>query len=262
MDLGLTGKVALVTAASRGLGRAIAHELAAEGAKVVISSRSAEVLESTAAEIGAQTGGDVTPITADLMDAAQVNALVENTERTLGPIDILIANSGGPVARPFVDLTDDDWHTALDQKLMAQIRPCRAVFANMMARGGGRILTMGGVHGYYPHAYAITAGVVNAGILNFTKALAKAGASGNILVNAINPGLIRTARVVYLCEVRARDEGITVEQAEREMVADMMLKRFGEPRDVGALAAFMVSARAGFMTGSMVSVDGGMHPTI
>ncbi|MFT5173843.1 MAG: 3-oxoacyl-[acyl-carrier protein] reductase [Gammaproteobacteria bacterium] len=262
MDLGLKDKVALVTAGSRGLGRAIAEELAAEGAAVVISSRSREVLETTAAQIAAQTGGEVSAIAADLMDAADVDALVEKVERTLGPIDILIANSGGPVARPFVDLTDDDWHTALNQKLLAQIRPCRAVLPGMMARGAGRILTMGGVHGYYPAAYAITAGVVNAAVLNLTKALAKTGASRNVLVNSINPGPIRTARITYLCEVRARDEGISVEEAERVFVDDMMLKRLGDPRDVGALAAFMVSERAGFMTGSMVSVDGGMHPTI
>ena len=262
MDLGLTKKIALVTAASRGLGHAIAEELASEGAQVVISSRSKNELEDAARDLSERTGSPVRAMTTDLMDAAAVDALIDEVEQQVGPIDILVANSAGPIAKPFVTLSDEDWYQAVNHKLLAQIRPCRSVLPRMIERGGGRIVTMAGTHGYYPHAYAITAGVVNAALMNLTKALAQEGAPANVLVNSVNPGPIRTDRVTYLCEVRARDEGITVEQAERHFVEDMLLKRLGEPRDVGALVAFMVSERAGFMTGSMVAVDGGMLPTI
>jgi 3-oxoacyl-[acyl-carrier protein] reductase len=157
MDLGLNDKVAVVTAASRGLGRAIAEELAAEGARVVVSSRNAEALEETAAAIRKSTGGSVRAITAELMDAASVNGLIGRVENEVGPIDILVASSPGPITRPFTDLTDDDWRQAIDEKLMAQIRPVRAVFPHMVGRGRGRIITIAGTHGYFPHAYAITA---------------------------------------------------------------------------------------------------------
>jgi 3-oxoacyl-[acyl-carrier protein] reductase len=262
MDLGLNNKIALVTAASRGLGRAIAEELAAEGATVVVSSRNEASLEAVAQDISSATGSRVVPLAADLMDPDAIDSLVDSIEHDIGNIDILVANSGGPMARPFAELTDADWNQALNEKLLAQIRPCRAVLPRMVAREGGRIITMSGVHSYFPHAYAITAGVVNAGLLNLTKALAQEGAPANVLVNSINPGPIRTERMVYLAQARAADAGITVAEAEALIVEETLLKRFGEPADVGALVAFLVSERAGFITGSMFSIDGGLLPTI
>lgn len=262
MDLGLSDKTAVVTASSRGLGRAIAEELAAEGARVVISSRDSTALEAVAADIRSRTGADVTPVAADLLDPQQVERLVDETERRVGPIDILVNSSAGPPTKPFASLSDDDWREALDVKLLAQIRPCREVLPRMMARRGGRIVNIVGTHGLYPHAYAVTAGVVNAALLNLTKALAEEGASANVLVNAVNPGITRTDRITYLAEVRSKEEGITMEEAERKMVGDSLLKRMADPREVSALVAFMVSERASFMTGAIVAVDGGMMPTI
>lgn len=135
MDLGLSGRVALVTASSRGLGRAVAEELAAEGARVVISSRDVPALETVAAEIRNGTGSEVTPIAADLRDPRQVERLVDDTERRVGPIDILVNSSAGPPTKPFAALGDEDWREALDVKLLAQIRPCRETNADAVGPG-------------------------------------------------------------------------------------------------------------------------------
>jgi 3-oxoacyl-[acyl-carrier protein] reductase len=127
----------------------------------------------------------------------------------------------------------------------------------MVQRGGGRIVNMAGTHGLLAHSYAITAGVVNAALLNLTKALAEEGASSNVLVNAINPGPILTERMEYLTNMKARELGVSYEEARAHLVAETMLKRFGTPQDIAAAVTFLVSKRAGFITGTYVNVDGG-----
>jgi 3-oxoacyl-[acyl-carrier protein] reductase len=262
MDLGLTGKVALVTAASKGIGRATAQELAAEGARVAIASRSADALEAAAAEIKAATGKTVTPYPADLLDENAVRAVIDGVEKDLGDIDILVNSSAGPPTRPFADMTDDDWMNAINIKFMAQMRPSRVLFPRMKRRGSGRILNVVGSHGRTAHSYAVTAGVVNAALLNLTKALAEEGAPHNVLVNALNPGLVETDRVTYLANVKVEQQGITYDQAVAEMTQDQLLKRLARPREVAAMAAFIVSDLGSFMTGALVDVDGGFSRMI
>jgi 3-oxoacyl-[acyl-carrier protein] reductase len=257
MDLGLTDQVVLVTAAGRGLGLAIAQELAQEGARIVLSARNAENLAIAASRIATSTGTDIIGIAADGTRTEDVDRLVQTAEERLGPIDILINNSGGPSTADFATLSDADWRAALEVKLMAQIRCARAVFPRMVKRGGGRIVNFAGTHGLLAHAYAITAGVVNAGILNLTKALAEQGAASNVLVNAINPGPILTERMDYLTEMKAKELGVSYDEAREQLVSETLLKRFGTPQEIAATVAFLVSKRASFITGTYINVDGG-----
>ena len=169
MDLGLNGQVALVTASGRGLGLAIAQELAQEGVRVVLAARSAANLAHVTSSIIAKTGAEIVGLTYDGTRTEDVDRLVQQAEDEFRLIDILVNNSGGPGTASFASLSDNDWRNAIDVKLMAQIRCARAVFPRMVQRGGGRNPHMAGTHGLLAHSYAITAGVVNAALLNLTK---------------------------------------------------------------------------------------------
>ena len=181
MDLGLTGKVAWVTAASRGIGAAAAHELAAEGAQVIMSARNMDTLRPVAEQIASETGSSVTPIVSDNSDLASIEALVEQAETEIGPIEILVNNSLGPPTARFSDISDEEWQQAVDIKFMAQMRQARAVFDKMVQMGGGRIINIVGIHARHAHAFAITAGIVNSALLSLTTALAEEGAPANVL---------------------------------------------------------------------------------
>lgn len=257
MELGLTGKVALVTAASSGLGFAIAKELAAEGATTIIAARNADRLNEARTTIGNATGSDVTAIRADCTRSADIDALIHEIEQRFGRLDVLINNSGGPPTAPFVELSDAAWHEAFDAKFLPQVRCARAAFPGMARRKWGRIVNIVGSHGRTPHAYAITAGVVNAALLNLTKALAELGAPDNVLVTAINPGPIETERVRYLVQVQMRELGISEAEAKNRITGDMLLGRFGDPDDAAAAAVFLASERAKFVTGAFFDIDGG-----
>jgi NAD(P)-dependent dehydrogenase (short-subunit alcohol dehydrogenase family) len=262
MDLGLRNKVTLVTAATGGLGFAIAKEMAAEGAIVVLSGRSDAKVESAVSAILDATGGIVEGVRADLSSRFDIDSLVAHAEESHGHIDVLINNSGGPATAPFVELSDEDWIGAFDAKFLPQVRLARAVFPGMAKRKWGRIITLIGTHAHSPHAYAVTAGVVNAALLNLTKALAEIGAPDNVLVNAINPGWIDTERMAYVVKRQARDAKITEEESRRKICSEIQLGRPGTPEDIAAAAAFLASSRAGFITGSYLDIDGGMTRTL
>jgi 3-oxoacyl-[acyl-carrier protein] reductase len=262
VDLGLKDKVTVVTAASGGLGYAIAKEFAVEGAKVVIAARDASKLEAAQTALCQTTGAIVEAIRADCTRADDIDALVHETERRFGGIDVLISNSGGPPNKPFTELTDADWHAVFDVKLLPQIRSCRAVMPGMARRKRGRIVIINGTHGKSPHTYALTAGITNAALLNLTKVLSEVGAPDNILVNAINPGPIETDRMRYVVHQKAVELGISDAEAKRLVCADIPLGRFGEPEDIAAAAAFLASSRAGHITGALVDIDGGITRAI
>jgi NAD(P)-dependent dehydrogenase (short-subunit alcohol dehydrogenase family) len=262
MDLGLTDKIVLVTAASRGLGYAIAAEFLREGPEVVISARHQDTLDSAAAKLKEETGREPVAIAADCTNLDDITRLTGAVQERFGRIDVLINNSAGPPTKPFVQLTDDDWRGALEVKFLPQVRCARAVFPGMVERRWGRIITIIGTHGRQPHAYAFTAGVVNAALLNFSKALAEEGAQANVIANAINPGPIDTERMQYLAEEKAREEGITYDEARAIQTEETTLKRFGRPEEVASAVVFLASDKAGFITGTTLDIDGGQTKTI
>ena len=262
MDLGLRDRVALIPAGSGGLGRAAASEFAAAGVRLAICGRDRARLDEAAADLKRRGSPDVVAVKADCTAAADVEAFVGETEARFGRIDILVANSPGPVARPFEQLSDDDWRAALEIKVVAQIRQARLVFPGMISRRWGRIIFIAGTHGRQPHAYAITAGVVNAALLNLAKGLSEAGAPYGVLVNSINPGPIDTDRMRYLAARKSKDEDIPLEVAIEALTGEVMLGRFGEPEEVAAAIAFLASERASFITGTFLNVDGGQNKSI
>ena len=258
MDFGLEGKTTIVTAASGGLGIAIAEAIAAEGARVIISARDAGKLHKAAKTIADKTGADVHGVVADMVDAEAVTKMIAETDQTYGGIDVLVANSGGAATAPFAEMTDDDWRAAMEVKVLAQIRCAREGFNRMVARGcGGRILFIAGTHGRQPHAHAITAGFCNAALQNVSKALAEDGGPHGILSNVINPGPSATERMVYLGQEKAREDGISYEEATAILTAETVLKRYGTPEELAAVVAFLASAKASYVTGAMFDIDGG-----
>jgi 3-oxoacyl-[acyl-carrier protein] reductase len=262
MDLGLRGQVVVVTAASGGLGRAIAETFAAEGATTVIAARNEARLAAAAAEIARTTGGTVIPHRADCTVEDDIAALVDDTVRRHGRLDVVLCNSIGPRTAPFDEMTDALWREALDVKVVAQIRIARAAFKAMQKQRSGCILFMAGTHGRQPKTYSVTAGVTNAALINASKVLAEAAAPFNIRVNAVNPGPIDTERMAYLGREKAVELGVSEAEARRILADVTLLKRFGEPHELAAAVVFLASPRASFMTGIMLDVDGGQVQAI
>jgi 3-oxoacyl-[acyl-carrier protein] reductase len=262
MNLGFDGKVVVVTAASGGLGRAVAKEFAAEGAKVVVAARNQERLSRAVADIGQETGNLPTAYRADCTDANDIAALVADTVRDHGRIDVMICNSIGPKTAPFEDMTDALWRDALDVKVVAQIRCAREAFRVMKTQRSGCILFMAGTHGRQPRSYSVTAGVSNAALINASKVLSEVAAPFNIRVNAINPGPIETYRMVYLVKEKAEELSIPSTDAKRILADVTALKRFGTPEELAAAVVFLSSSRASFITGIMFDIDGGQVQSI
>jgi 3-oxoacyl-[acyl-carrier protein] reductase len=262
MDLGLRNKVVVVTAASGGLGRAIAEEFAAEGAMTIIAARNEARLKAAADDISRSANNKVIPHRADCTVESDVVALVRDTVQRHGRLDVMICNSIGPKTAPFDEMTDEAWREALDVKVVAQIRAAREAFRAMKPQKSGCILFMAGTHGRQPRTYSVTAGVTNAALINASKVLAEAAAPFNIRVNAINPGPIDTERMVYLVREKAAELRVSEPEAKRILADVTLLKRFGEPRELAAAAVFLASARASFTTGIMFDVDGGQVQAI
>jgi 3-oxoacyl-[acyl-carrier protein] reductase len=262
MDLGLTGSVVVVTAASSGLGRDIAACFLTEGAEVVLSARNEAKLAAAADAIEAETGRRPHVQRADSLIEADTIELVRSTVERFGRIDVMICNSVGPKTAPFDLMTDEGWRDAMETKVIAQLRCAREAFKAMQAQRSGVILFMAGTHGRQPRAYSVTAGVSNAALINASKALAEAAAPYGIRVNAINPGPIDTARMEYLVNEKAAELGVTAVEAKRILADVTVLKRFGTADEVASAVVFLASKRASFMTGIMLDIDGGQVQAI
>ena len=251
-DLGLTGKTALITGGSDGLGRATAHRLAAEGARVAICGRRGDYLAEVAQTLASQTGAEVVPIQADVSKAEDCARLVEEATAAFGGLDILVNNAGASAAASLMDVDDAGWQADFDLKVMAAVRLCRAVVPQMKARGGGSIVNAAIAAGKTPPAKALPTSLTRAAGLNLTKSLANEFAADNIRVNAICIGLIKSAQ----WDRRAGNN--PVDGLYGEMGQRVPLGRVGEAEDYGDLVTFLCSARATYITGTAVNLDGGI----
>lgn len=263
MDLGLAGKVVMVAAASRGMGRATAMGLAAEGCRVSICSTNAERLEQTAREIREQTGATVLAVPTDVTRAEAIQAWAERTIRELGGVDILVANAGGPPYGFFKDFQDDAaWQAAFELNLLSTVRMVRAVVPSMRERGGGRILAIQSSSVKEPIDGLILSNAVRPGVVGLLKTLSRELANDNILVNVVAPGRIFTDRLIGGIAARAKAKGISFEEEKVETAKDIPLKRLGTPEEFANMVVFLASERASYVTGSTVLVDGGVVGTL
>jgi 3-oxoacyl-[acyl-carrier protein] reductase len=257
MDLGLTGRVAIVTASSRGLGRACALELAREGATVVICARGGGQLAVTVDEIRTATGAEVLGMEIDLTDAAQIDHLANETLRRYGHIDVLVTNNGGPPAGFFDDFGDEDWLAAHQLTLMSAIRLIRAVLPAMRAQQWGRIVNITSVSVKEPIDNLLFSNVYRPGVVALAKTLSTQVAADGITINNVAPGYTRTDRVLELAQDRAEREHKAVEEILAERTSSYPTRRMGEPEELAALVAFLASERASYITGTTIQVDGG-----
>lgn len=258
MELGLTNKIAVVGASSKGLGKAIALGLAYEGARVTICARDNQVLEQTADEIREKTKTEVLVIPTDVSQPDQVEVLIARTISHFGGIDILVNNAGGPRAGRFDDLTAEDYHDAVNLNLMSTINMSRAVVPWMRKRGGGRIINLTSVSVKQPVDGLMLSNMARTGVIGFAKTLATELAPDKILVNNVCPGIIFTDRIKQLASVRAEESGITYDEALENMTANIPLGRIGDPEEFANLVVFLASEKSSYITGATIQVDGGM----
>lgn len=257
MDLGLQGKVALVAAASRGLGKAVAEELANEGVSLILCARDQETLDKTCNEIRQKSGTKILSLAADLSETEDIERLYQTGMDEFGQIDILVTNVGGPPAGIFENLSRESWETATNLLLTSVLDLTRLVLPQMKERRWGRILNITSIASKQPVDNLILSNSLRAAVTGFAKTLANEVAPLGITVNNILPGYTRTERVVQLAETIAQKEGISPAQATAKWEAEIPMKRLGEPNEFAALAAFLVSKRASYITGSSIAVDGG-----
>ena len=252
MDLGLKGKVAIVTGGTQGIGRATAVLLAHEGAAVAIAARGRERLEQTAAEIRA-AGGRVAPVQADVSKAADCERVVAETVKAFGRLDILVNNAGTSATGEFAAASDEIWQADFDLKLFAAIRLARLAIPHMKRQGGGRIVNLTNIGDKQPRAKSMPTTVTRAAGLAFTKALSKEFAPDNILVNTVCIGLVRAGQH----EAKAARTGADLEQLYAAMGKDIPLGRVGRAEEVANMIAFLASDAASYVSGSSINLDGG-----
>jgi len=252
MNLGLEGKVALVTGGSQGIGRASALRLAAEGTRVAIVARGAEALERTAAALRG-AGAEPLVVQADVSRAADCARAVSEVVAALGGLDILVNNAGTSATDEFEAVSDAAWQADFDLKLFAAVRLARLAIPLMQRAGGGRIINITNIGAKQPRARSMPTTVTRAAGLAFTKALSKEYAAQGILVNTICIGLVRAGQH----ERRAAQRGVDVETLYAEMAKDIPLGRVGDAEEVANVVAFLASAAASYVTGTSVNLDGG-----
>jgi NAD(P)-dependent dehydrogenase (short-subunit alcohol dehydrogenase family) len=260
MDKRLVGKTAIVTGASRGIGRAIALRLAAEGAQVVLCARNGNLMDHAVKEIE-RASGRASAFAVDLRGMDAGKRAVDFAVRQFGQIDIVVNNAGATKRGDFLELTDEDWADGFALKFFGAMRLTRAAWQHLKQQAGS-VLNISGIGGRMPGPLFAIGGSVNAALLSLTKALADIGIRDGVQVNAVNPGSIRTERYRRMLEATAKDQGIDVATAEQRMISNARTTRVGEPDDIAALVAFIVSPEGRFLQGSLIDMDGGATKVI
>jgi 3-oxoacyl-[acyl-carrier protein] reductase len=257
VDLGLSGKAALVTASSQGIGKACALELARAGADLVICARGQETLEATRGEIAGETSRKVVAVRADLNSKDDIDALLAAAVRELGKIDVLVTNAGGPPSGPFMDFDDAPWERAFTLNLMSVVRLNRAVVPLMREAGGGSIVNLTSVSVKEPLKGLVLSNAIRAAVVGLSKTLANELGPDGIRVNVVCPGFTATDRMTELIGARAKREGRPFDEVAAGYYASVPLGRFAEPADIARMVTFLASDAAKFVTGVTVQVDGG-----
>lgn len=258
MELGLKDRVAIVAAASQGLGRAAAAGLAAEGTKVVIFARHKKDVQAAAREISESTKSEVIPVIADVTKTDDIERVVETTVGRFGRVDILVNNAGGPPVAQFMELSDEQWLDGVALTLMSVVRLTREVIPYMRRQHWGRIITITSLAAKQPISDLVVSSTLRPGILGFAKVLATELAKDNILVNNVAPGFFLTKRQEELLRSRSASQNMTIEQYVVEQTRNIPIGRFGTPEELANVIVFLASEKASYVTGATVSVDGGV----
>jgi 3-oxoacyl-[acyl-carrier protein] reductase len=258
MDLGIKGRVALVTGGSRGIGRETAREFLEAGVKVMTCARHGDQLEATCKELAQKTGGEIRSIVADTSKEADIQKVVDATLKAYGTVDILINNAGTMYSGRFDEMTDQGLQAQLDTKLFGFLRAIRTVFPIMRDKKWGRIVSMIGGAGKEPDPYMFGSGITNSGLLNITKSLSTEFAPYNVLVNAVCPGWVATDLWKRNAGGLQKELGVTSEDEARRLASKKnALGRFGKPEELANAIVFLCSERSSYITGVSLNLDGG-----
>lgn len=257
MDLGLSNKVAIVTGASRGIGKAIAETLSSEGMKVVLVARSLAELESLAKSLPHESLVQAI----DLREPDSANQVVAAAIEKFGKLDLLVNNAGATKRGDFLTLTDEEWTDGFALKFYGAMRLSRAAWTHLQA-SNGTIINIIGVGGRTGSAEFTIGGAVNAALMNLTKALADRGIKDGVRVNAINPGSIATERLQTRIAKYAREKDIDLEEAVKQMPREMKIGRFGDPAEIARAVAFLASPQVAYIQGAILDIDGGATRTL
>lgn len=253
MDLGLKGKCALVTGGSLGIGKAAALALAAEGCRVAVAARGKDALSEAAREIG----GGALAVQADCTRQDDVRCMVAEVVERFGRLDVLVNSIGAAKSGAFLQQPEEEWRESLELKLYGVVRCCREAVPHMQRRKWGRIVNLIGHRGRQPETQAMAAGVANAGLINFTKALADEFVRDGILVNGVSPCPMQTRRLDYMVKAKAAMMGISEDEARKEFLRDIPIGRFAEPHEIASLIVFLASERNSYISGTTIAIDGG-----
>jgi len=257
VETGLSGKVALVAAASKGLGYAIAEALAEEGAALAICARGAAALDAARDALARNAGGPVHAVGADVSRLDGIERVVHSTLERFGRVDVLVTNAGGPPVGMFDTMDWTQWQQAVDLTLRSAVELTRGVLPGMRERRWGRVIHVTSLTVRQPIDGLMLSTSIRAAVTGFARTLANEVAAEGVTVNTILPGFMNTERIVELNEATAAREGVPVTTVERRTIEQIPIRRIGEPRELAALAAFLASERAAYITGQSIAVDGG-----